>query len=123
MGGASTMGESMAEPRRVGAGERLMRVETQMEHVEAALNKGSASFEKLREATDRLAQLVTETHAACVKPADLALRDDRITKLEAFRARVKRFGWLASILASGAIGAIALFGPDKIAAAFEQLWT
>lgn len=112
----------MAEPR-VEVGERIARLETKLEGVERALDRGSEGFEKIRTSLDGLTKLVGETHAACVKPSDLHARDVRIDKLETFRDRVKRYGTAGSVIGGGIVGAITMFGPTKIAEAWQRLWS
>lgn len=111
------------EQQRVGAGERLARLETQMEGVKTALDRGTEGFTKLRESQDELKRLIVETHAACVKPEDLRQQVERIDRLETFRDRAKRYSGVIGTLAAGIIGALTLFGPTRVAEAWRQLWS
>lgn len=119
--------------QRGGAVERLVRVETKLEGIEEAVADSKAAFglvrqamdahaAETRKAMDELKQMVSETHAACVKPADLVNIADRITPLEAFRDRVKRYGVLGSAAGGTIFGILAVFGPARVAEAFRKLW-
>jgi ferritin-like metal-binding protein YciE len=131
-----TVGKRMAV-RSGGAVERLARLETQMEGVKFALDRGSASFEKFdakldehaaetRKQIAELKSIVSATHAACVKAEDLQAAEKRVEvrvqSLETFRDRVKRYGILGGGLAAAISGALALFGPTKVGEAFSKLW-
>jgi hypothetical protein len=115
----------MAE-QRVGAGERLARLETKMEAVMASLDKGARSFEHIRESLDGLTAMVRETHAACIKAEDLQAAERRVKarveKLETFRDRVKRYSGIVGALMAGVVGVLTLFGPARVAEAFRKLW-
>lgn len=102
---------------RGGAVERLARLETQMEGVKSSLDRGADGFDKLRQSQDELKQLIVETHAACVKPADLKLLADRIQPLETFRDRVKRYGLVGATISGLGAALIGVFGPTKVGAA------
>lgn len=115
---------------RGGAVERLVRVETKLEGIEAAVAESKAAFGLVRQTLDahaaesrksieELKTMVADTHAACVKPADLKDITDRIGPLETFRDRVKRYGWIGGAMASVAVGSLVLFGPTKVGAAVE----
>jgi hypothetical protein len=116
------------------SGERLARLETQMEGVKTSLDRGSAGFDKFREdlaehanetrrSIDELKSMVSATHAACIKHDDLHEIEGRVSSLETFRDRLKRYGGAVGIIGGGIAGGITLFGPSKIAAAFKQLWS
>lgn len=113
--------------------ERLARLETQMDGVKTALDRGSAGFEKMRQtiddhaaetrkSIDELKSMVAANHAASVKREDLQEQADRIDRLETFRDRVKRYGGIVGAIAAGILGTLTLFGPARVAEAFRKLW-
>jgi len=119
--------------RSGGAVERLARLETQMEGVRTALDRGSAGLEKIRQALDdhaaetrksidELKGIVSATHTACVKHEHLEGHDKRLGNLEIFRDRVKRYGGIGAAIIAGILGSLTLFGPSRVAEAFRKLW-
>jgi ferritin-like metal-binding protein YciE len=127
----------MTTTRSGGAVERLARLETQMEGVKTALDRGSVGFEKIRQSMedhaaetrksiDELKNIVSATHAACIKAEDLKAAEKRVEtrveKLETFRDRVKRYGSIGAAIAAGVLGSLTLFGPTRVAEAFRKLW-
>lgn len=126
------MGKRMTATRG-GAVERLARLETQMDGVKTALDRGSVGFEKMRQtiddhasetrrSIDELKTMMASTHAACAKHDDLTKIHDRIGPLETFRDRVKRYGGIGAAVAAGILGSLTLFGPSRVAEAFRKLW-
>ncbi|MFX4223520.1 MAG: hypothetical protein ACMVO3_22610 [Thalassobaculum sp.] len=108
----------------IGERIRALEVSTQInaENVAKRLEDGTRGFEKIRESLDNLSQVVATSHAGCAKHEDLHAHDQRIEKLEKFRARTQRYGGIVGALGAIIVGAITLFGPARVAEAWITFW-
>lgn len=121
----STRGGTMPDRRQAAdstLGERIRAVEVKLDAVEDALRKGEEGFGKLRETLDSVKQMIQETHADCLKAKDLIEVERRMRALERFASKTMKWGGIGSVIFGAVLTVLTLFGPNRVAEAWVQLW-